>query len=132
MNLRIAGWKITAQKCSNDTRKPVTTQFIVRSSRKNRINAAAAAAEKNVNNKSTHHDRRQTEKRDGSVRRDTSIEIPRFESTSFEIPFPGVKTHSGSQVLLSNAILCEVPNSSGLIAGGLVQRMTSEHVVTKE
>jgi hypothetical protein len=45
MNLRIAGWKITGQKCSKDTRKPVTTQFVVRSRRKNRIDAAAVAAE---------------------------------------------------------------------------------------
>jgi hypothetical protein len=70
--------------------------------------------------------------RDGSVRRDTSIEIPQFEGTSFEIPFPGVKLIWDLKFFLIIAILCEVPNSSGLIAGGLVQRMTSEHVVTKE
>ncbi len=34
MNLRIAGWKITGQQCSNHTRKPIKTQFVVGSRRK--------------------------------------------------------------------------------------------------
>jgi hypothetical protein len=68
------------------------------------------------------------------VRRDTSIEIPQFEGHLIWDSIPWSETHSGSQVLLNNAIVCEVPNSSGLIAGGrgLVKRMMSEHVVTKE